>query len=122
MPTYVYVCEECEDEFEVFQYLKDDPLVKCEKCGKDSLYKSIQPTFVNDNVPKTIGQLAERNTKKASKEQLANIREEHRTMGKKAKKEMYKEAGINHIDNEIYNKLSKATPEQKQKYIAEGKL
>ncbi len=34
MPTYEYVCEKCEKEFEVFQSMKDPHLKKCldEKC------------------------------------------------------------------------------------------
>ena len=35
MPTYEYVCQKCEHEFEVFQSMKDKPLTKCpeKKCG-----------------------------------------------------------------------------------------
>ncbi len=33
MPTYDYVCEKCDKEFEVFQSMKDDPLKVC-TCGK----------------------------------------------------------------------------------------
>ncbi|MBP7948832.1 MAG: zinc ribbon domain-containing protein [Verrucomicrobiales bacterium] len=35
MPTYDYVCEKCEKEFEVFQSMKDPHLKKCvdKSCG-----------------------------------------------------------------------------------------
>ncbi len=33
MPTYEYVCTECEHKFDVFQSMNDDPIEKCEKCG-----------------------------------------------------------------------------------------
>ena len=35
MPTYEYVCQKCEHEFEVFQSMKDKPLTKCpdKTCG-----------------------------------------------------------------------------------------
>ncbi len=35
MPTYEYVCEKCDHEFDVFQSIKDQPLQVCprEKCG-----------------------------------------------------------------------------------------
>ncbi|RLE38198.1 zinc ribbon domain-containing protein [Candidatus Woesearchaeota archaeon] len=33
MPTYVYYCENCKKEFEVFQGINDPPLKKCPKCG-----------------------------------------------------------------------------------------
>jgi putative FmdB family regulatory protein len=29
MPTYEYICEKCEHEFEVFQSMKDRPLTRC---------------------------------------------------------------------------------------------
>jgi putative FmdB family regulatory protein len=34
MPTYDYVCDACEHEFELFQSMKDPILKKCPKCGK----------------------------------------------------------------------------------------
>lgn len=119
MPLYVYVCENCENEFEISQSIKDEPLIHCSMCDTDSLYKSMQPCFIHGE-PTTLGQLAERNTKKASKEKLAKIREEHKSMGKKAKKQMYEDAGITHVDNELYNKLNKATKEEKQRFVKDG--
>lgn len=41
MPTYEYKCENCDYEFEAFQSIKDNPLTKCPKCGKDKLRKLI---------------------------------------------------------------------------------
>ncbi len=35
MPTYVYECKSCKHVFEVFQSMSDEPLKKCEKCGKE---------------------------------------------------------------------------------------
>ncbi|MBI4586393.1 MAG: zinc ribbon domain-containing protein [Planctomycetes bacterium] len=34
MPTYDYLCEACEHQFEAFQSIKDKPLKKCPACGK----------------------------------------------------------------------------------------
>jgi len=31
MPTYEYICEKCDHEFEVFQSIKADPLKDCPK-------------------------------------------------------------------------------------------
>jgi len=33
MPTYEYKCNECDHTFDVFQSIKDDPVLKCENCG-----------------------------------------------------------------------------------------
>jgi putative FmdB family regulatory protein len=34
MPTYDYVCENCDHRFELFQSIKAKPIRKCPKCGK----------------------------------------------------------------------------------------
>lgn len=41
MPTYEYRCENCGNEIEVLQSIKDAPLTKCPKCGKETLKKMI---------------------------------------------------------------------------------
>ncbi len=33
MPTYEYRCTSCNDTFEVFQSIKDEPVKTCPKCG-----------------------------------------------------------------------------------------
>lgn len=33
MPTYEYKCTDCEDRFEHFQSIKDEPLKTCGKCN-----------------------------------------------------------------------------------------
>lgn len=43
MPTYDYVCDACEHEFEHFQSIKDAPLRKCPECGKMKLRRLIGP-------------------------------------------------------------------------------
>lgn len=37
MPTYEYKCDACGHEFDEFQSMKDEPLKKCPKCGKNKL-------------------------------------------------------------------------------------
>jgi putative FmdB family regulatory protein len=37
MPTYEYVCDACEHEFEEFQSMTDEALKKCPKCKKPKL-------------------------------------------------------------------------------------
>ncbi|MGD9791296.1 MAG: FmdB family zinc ribbon protein [Phycisphaerales bacterium] len=41
MPTYDYRCTACTHEFEQFQSMKDKPLRKCPKCGKNALVRLI---------------------------------------------------------------------------------
>jgi len=41
MPTYDYVCDACEHEFEQFQSITARPLKKCPDCGKPKLRRLI---------------------------------------------------------------------------------
>lgn len=34
MPIYEYHCKACDETFEIFQKMSDEPLGKCPKCGK----------------------------------------------------------------------------------------
>lgn len=45
MPTYGYECTTCKKELEVFQSIKDAPLVTCEVCG-GTLRKRIYPVGI----------------------------------------------------------------------------
>src|SRR5580704_5417448 len=41
MPTYEYVCGECQHAFEAFQSIMADPLRECPECKKQSLKRLI---------------------------------------------------------------------------------
>jgi putative FmdB family regulatory protein len=41
MPTYDYVCDACNHEFELFHSITDEPKRKCPKCGKNKLRRLI---------------------------------------------------------------------------------
>jgi putative FmdB family regulatory protein len=43
MPTYDYVCEACNHEFELFQSIKDGAKRKCPECGRQKLRRLIGP-------------------------------------------------------------------------------
>ena len=43
MPTYDYVCEACEHEFELMQSIKADAIKQCPECGKNKLRRLIGP-------------------------------------------------------------------------------
>ena len=59
MPTYGYECLSCDNQFEIYQSIKDDALTTCETCG-GTLRKRIYPVgisfkgsgfYVNDYAP-----------------------------------------------------------------------
>ena len=37
MPTYDYVCDQCEHSFEAFQRIDEEGLTDCPECGKSAL-------------------------------------------------------------------------------------
>jgi putative FmdB family regulatory protein len=41
MPTYDYACTKCGHTFEAVQSMKDAPLKKCPKCGRQSLKRLV---------------------------------------------------------------------------------
>ena len=41
MPTYDYICNDCNDMYEYFQSMSDDPQNDCPECKKDSLRRVI---------------------------------------------------------------------------------
>jgi len=41
MPTYEYICQSCEYEFEQFQTITAKPMRTCPKCGKKRLKRLI---------------------------------------------------------------------------------
>ena len=41
MPTYDYECTKCSHNFDAFQSMSEDPLVKCPSCGKNGLRRLI---------------------------------------------------------------------------------
>lgn len=41
MPTYDYLCEACEHQFEEFQSITAEPLRKCPECGRNKLRRLI---------------------------------------------------------------------------------
>jgi putative FmdB family regulatory protein len=86
MPTYSYSCEECNNEFELFFYIKDyteQPL--CSKCDSPKTHRRYindvlsQSTSVkkSDSELKTLGDLANRNRDRLSSDEKAALEHKH---------------------------------------------
>ena len=41
MPTYEYICDACQFEFEKFQSIKADAITLCPECGKEQVRRKI---------------------------------------------------------------------------------
>lgn len=128
MPTYEYGCCECGYEFEIHQNFSDKPLVDCPKCNLLGLQRIISGglcSFMQQD-PKTLGHLADRNTKKMGHYELQEKRKYQEESGNAAHAKALEEAGVIKDYKPFYGKpdvdISKLkTREQQQKYILEGK-
>ena len=108
---YDYVCKECGHELDdVLQSIKDKPKKKCPECGKMGLDRVIYGgayAFVKNTG--TIGQLADKNTRDMGHYKRSEIEEG----GKKAARATE--------ERKLRDSIGNMTPEQKRKYIMEGK-
>jgi len=118
MPTYDYECSECEHLVEdVVQRFSEKPLKRCPECGKHKLERVISGGLlacVKD--VKTIGQLEEKNNKKY-KSRIAEAQAKRSEETPEAPKTWIDKHGGDATPKEINN----MTPQQKTRYIMEGK-
>lgn len=119
MPLYVYQCDDCEIALEEYQGYHDEPLKLCPKCEHETLYRVLFAPYVSVvNEPKTVAQLADRNTKKMGHYELESKIHEDKELRKSPKEE---KRPWYRPDRDLDKSLSKLTPEQTVKYITEGK-
>ena len=115
MPTYDYVCGNCDHELnDIEQSIKDKPLRKCPECGKLQLERVIYGgCHVSVRNVATVGQLADKNAKKFKSR--ANEEAARR-------KEANGGSSIPWHKGDATNaEINKMTPQQKKRYIMEGK-
>ena len=126
MPTYHYKCENCNYEFEESQSIKDKPLRKCPTCKKLKLERVLYPCYGriarSRNDMKTIGDLAKFNTDKLSKWEKESKDEEYAKSSRLAKAKLEKQKIEDPFAGHPIDKLAKATPEQKKRYIEKGEI
>jgi putative FmdB family regulatory protein len=86
MPNYSYICENCNDHFEIFFYIKDyNPQPKCSNCNSNKTSRNYiadalsQSSSVkkSDSELKTIGDLALRNSERMSEDQRISLYQKH---------------------------------------------
>lgn len=93
MPIYEYACPKCEIAFDTIQSMSEAPLRECPMCERNTLVKLFSvPNAVVQHDPKTIGELAERNSKNMSKDELAE---------KSGKKKEAKRKGLEELASKV---------------------
>jgi len=107
------------------------PLKKCPGCGKNTLFRVYSGVgiIINGN-PTTVGKLAEENTKKLGRYGLEEkIRQDAEKRIKKSSsklppgmRRLKKEAPLGKEKIKRLKKIAGMSPEQKQKYVHEGKI
>ena len=105
MPLYEYKCSRCDHGFEIVQGIKDPVKKKCQNCRSMGLERLIFPVMGQVKTIKTLGQLAEKNTKSAGSS--LQISERDKALSNKAR-------------TRELNQINRMTDKQKMKYI-EGK-
>jgi putative FmdB family regulatory protein len=86
MPTYSFICDSCEQDFEIFFYIKDyNDKPKCLHCKSKNTARNYikdvatQNTSVkkSDSELKTLGDLAKRNTDRMSDDYKHHLYSKH---------------------------------------------
>lgn len=139
MLTYEYECQECKYNFETRQSIKDKPLVECPQCKSQTLERIIGSDIIFiDKTPRTLGTLAEKNTRKMGsyeKDKKQKETEDRSNLARKrAVEEGMKLKGLTPIDTSKIkkpwysknapptSKLQKLNNKQKKDYIEKGTL
>lgn len=86
MPNYTYSCESCNEDFELFSYIKDyNPNPVCINCNSTKTYRlyavdvATQSASVkkSDSELKTLGDLAMRNSERMSDDEKISLHMKH---------------------------------------------
>jgi putative FmdB family regulatory protein len=113
MPIYTFACDTCPSQFEVFQKMTDNRPTSCPTC-QGNIYRiyDIVGVTVDTTIPKTIGEIAHKNTERMVGEgKLDKKALEYESTNKKKTEAFVKK-----------QKLASMTNDQKMKYIFEGKM
>lgn len=91
MPTYKYECKECGEEFFILRSILSDKEVDCPCGAKCSNVIITGGAAIIDKTPRTVGTLAEQNTKKFGEDHCRQKEIDLRARTKKAKLKLNKE-------------------------------
>lgn len=112
MPLYDFLCEPCVLYMEIRQGVDEPSTRECPSCGQTTLKKVFinSPAIIVRGEPATIGQVADRNSKKLGKYERDSLNNKNNIAQKKEVDEKRK----------LHRKINAMTEEQKVKWIKEG--
>jgi len=116
MPEYNFICSKCNkyttEYWPVSEYDERFKNTKCSHCKSKKINRAYDVDNIHTTVKeiKTIGQLAEANTKKLGKYGLEEKMMQDDRIVDKQKKEK----------QDLMRKINKMTPQQQKKWIVEG--
>lgn len=133
MPTYSYLCSDCDVEFDTIQKMNDIRVSECPLCNKTTNQLVYAPFTVINKTPTTIGLLADQNNSSLGRYEREDIIQKEKDRRKPSfegvlsngaevveKKSDYRpwyRKDLPHADLS----LTKMTNEETKKYIFEGK-
>lgn len=121
MPVYNFVCEDCNAEIELSCSISEYPEMiedlNCPACSSKNVHRDYSQDNIYSTVReiRTVGQLAEANTKKMG----SKLQEEYeKNKGPEPQKPWYQDSKFGDASRKEINKM---TPQQKKKYVLTGK-
>jgi putative FmdB family regulatory protein len=122
MPTYQYECKNCHHEFEQYQSIHDDALLRCPNCDQHQLFRvitgGIYVSVKKSDSELKLHHLADRNRDRLSNDEKKHLEIKNTPPGCKP----YPKKGEIPFknDNVSDNKLASLTKKQIKKYIKTG--
>lgn len=108
MPTYQYECKNCKHEFEQYQSIHDDPLLRCPNCDKHELFRvitgGIYGSVRKSDSDITLGHLGDRNRSRMSEDQKEHLTIKNTPPGCKP---FPKKFGVNKEDRKLSKEAKK---------------
>lgn len=116
MPTYDYKCDHCPHEInDIYQSFKDEALIKCPSCGKNSLHRVIYGgTAIFVKEVKTIGQAADKNWQSMGSYRRSEIEQKNK------EDRAANQSPFSSLGKATKKQINKMTEDQKTKYIITG--
>lgn len=134
MPTYHLQCGDCSHQVFLKQGMTEALPTTCPQCGEETLQTVFHAATVIDLTPRTVGAQADRNTERMGLYEVQEKRQELAAIRQRGRAEINLPPGMESARPEKYEapwyrpgttgpdlSLARLSPEQRTKFIEEGK-